>query len=299
MPLVRSRVAGDGSATLLLGGDLLVLQSAPPRDYRSAMLDGCIQSVRSWAEHQGHEHVFMEDEFFDILPGEARDLQSTNRLAATDLARALWARETTRKGRGFLWVDADVFVADPAVPLSRDAGGEAFAREVWLEYAANGPQAILAVNNSVSYYTPDSAFLDFYIAWCLWEVRRRGVQLTRCHFGTDMLTAMAGGVGLPLLNGVASFSPDMLTEILAGDQALLAAHATLMGSGVNFINLCGSLGAFGETGPDEWFAALRSGITEHNRIARAPVEAFGCAPVLTRQTPTYPFASSWLSARPS
>lgn len=271
----------------------IVFQTASDAGSRHATIADCLQSVRRWANRSGHEYRFVNDEFFEVLPPRFADMRTTNTLAATDLARLLWAQLETAKGRTFVWMDADVFVADPAARLMCEIGTEAFAREMCLDRLGGEVVAIKAVNNSVSVFRPGGAFLAYHITWCFREADRWGDRLSRCHFGTDFLTATAETTGVPLIDGTGSFTTYLTDEIAAGGMGLVATHALLTRAPLAFVNLCGSLGALPDERSGPFVNRLRTAIGEHNRLTSAGDEAYAKASPVRWAGLDYSFGSTW------
>ncbi len=219
----------------------IVLQSYR-RDPVAPWLVRCLASVADWAARQQHDHLLLDDAFFDPVPDWYVARCGAERLPVTDLARLLWSRRLLDEGRSrVIWLDADVLVTDPAAFAIPDSAPHALGREYWVWRDDGGAlQAHWAINNCVMQFTPASSLLDFYIDACQ-TVVRTAPQIGRLSVGPTLLTALNAAVPLPLVAGLATLSPVLIDAIAQGHPAPTAFHAAAWAAPVHAVHLCRSV----------------------------------------------------------
>lgn len=213
---------------------------------RPEWIELCLESVHSWAIHQGHEYRFLGDELFAHVPNwVAGKTEGRNQIAA-DLGRLIVAREILEEGIDqVIWLDADTLVFEPQalrLQISADSPGYAFGREVWIqEKTSGGLKAYRNVHNAVCLFQRDNPFLDFYIHACLLIMERVAGGVPPQILGPKFLTAQYNILGFPLLEPVGAFSPAVLQGILDGGRTALDLLVDTSPSIPLAANLCASL----------------------------------------------------------
>jgi hypothetical protein len=200
----------------------------------------CMRSVADWAHGQQYEYRFIDNRLFDRLPDWYRHGAGDNVLVLANLARLLVARELLDDGYDrTIWIDADILVFDDAfrIEIERDF---AFCYEVWVWTEGGRTLKQAGVNNSVSVFVRDNAFLDFAI-WAHEDVVRRGNHLLAHGTSTRLLSSLYKAVPFPLLTSVGMLSPDVARGIRDGDCRLAVEYAALHGRPIRALNLCASL----------------------------------------------------------
>ncbi|HEV8503534.1 MAG TPA: hypothetical protein VGR63_18320 [Casimicrobiaceae bacterium] len=218
----------------------------------------CMRSVADWARGQQYEYRFIDDRLFDRLPDWYRRGAGHNILVLANLARLVVARDLLDDGYDrTIWVDADILVFDDAfrIEIERDF---AFCYEVWVWTEGGRTLKQAGVNNSVSVFVRDNAFLDFAI-WAHEDVVRRGKHLLAHGTSTRLLSSLYKAVPFPLLTSVGMLSPDVARDVRDGDNRLAAEYAVLHARPIRAINLCASLcgeAIGGRTLDDDDYAAI-------------------------------------------
>jgi len=227
-------------------GPLLVLQSHAPDP--PAWLARCLDSVAAWAVRCGHARRIEDDALFDRLPPALRAGPERRGPVLADLARLLWIREEVASGHWHrvAWLDADVFVFDPARLDLLASATHAFGREAWVEGgpSTGRPRVRRHVHNAVCVFGPDDPVLPFliHVATRVLE-RARPASTAPQLIGPKLLTHLHGVADFPLIESVGMASPAVLRDLAspAGDgpawRALRNAHAGPLAA----LNLCASL----------------------------------------------------------
>ena len=203
----------------------------------------CLRSVREWAEQQGFAYRFFDDVMFSYAPDWYREKVANHVLLVSDLARLEIARELISEGFDrAIWIDADILIFDPnrfTVDIHEQF---AFCREIWLDLAdGNRLTWSSRVNNSVSVFLRDNAFLDFYRYACQ-QLVRNSEKPSPLAVGTSFLTSLHPVLGFQLLTNVGILSPILMFEILNGTNQALQTYMSQVGQRLQAINLCASLG---------------------------------------------------------
>lgn len=202
-----------------------------------------MDTVRDWASKKDYEYRFYGDELFNRLPDWFRERVDHQILPMSDLARLVIAGELLDQGyERTIWVDADMLVFD-ATRFSVDVQHNcAFCREVWGGLGRNGIfQFSTRVNNAVSVFTHESAFLDFYIEACQLLVRHKPGPIDRLDLGTSFLSRLHPIAYFPLLTNVGMLSPWLVQEIAAEREDMLQQYMQETKSPLYAANLCASL----------------------------------------------------------
>jgi hypothetical protein len=205
-------------------------------------IERCMESVRDWAELKGFDYAFIDDEIFDRVPDWYRQKANNSIWLMTDLARLELAREFLADGYDrTIWVDADILIFDPD-RFDIDIDSEyAFCKEVWVLPVKEGKLPIkLQTNNSVTIFTRNNSFLDFYIYACQSIVRNLGKDFSGLEVGTQFLSQLYRDLRFQRLHDVGQFSPILCWDIVNGDGAISAAYIDKVGEPIRAANLCGS-----------------------------------------------------------
>lgn len=201
-----------------------VLQSFRTNDVPGWIVT-CMMSVRSWAEGQGWEYVYLDDAFFALAPDWTRSICRGNVYAVTDIARLIWAKRMLEEGYDrVVWVDADVLVFSPDELTLRLAsvGGHGFARELFLHVNNSGRATpIHGLNNALMLFESGDTMLDAYLAACYAHLRdlQHG-PVPRPALGPALLKHLATTRSLQAIEGVGLFSLAIMKHIAIGGSAL-------------------------------------------------------------------------------
>lgn len=199
----------------------LVLQSHRnplPYDW----LKPCMESVKLWADINGFDYRFLDDELFSVIDKELRNKLSSQLVILTDLARLLWMRKFLQQGYDtVVWFDADFLVFNPS-KLQLPETNYALGREVWVQKDINNKlRAYSKVHNAFLMFRQDNAFLDFYI-----ETADRLLHLNQGNvppqfIGPKLLTALHNIAQCPVMETAGMLSPLVIKDILDGGGAAL------------------------------------------------------------------------------
>lgn len=223
----------------------IIFQSRDPAK-PPGWLVSCLDSVRIWADMQGHHYRLLGNELFDPLPPGFAEACAAQKLPMSDLARLLWCQRFLDEGWDqVVWIDSDVLVLDPTQFSIEASGSEALCRELWL-WRAEEIHARWAVNNCVMAWRADSAVLPYYIHACTVLAAAEGGPGT-LGLGPAFLTRLNAAAPLPVTDQVMTLSPLLIEAVLNDDRALLGNARTLWNAPVHAVHLCASLS--GEGGP--------------------------------------------------
>lgn len=223
-----------------MGRSLLVVQSWPA-GAGPAWVTRCLDSVAAWAAAAGHRYRRLGDELFDPLPGWTLEAAAGARLALTDLARLLWIERLLGEGRPVLWLDADVLVIDPAAMHLPDAP-YALARERWIWRESGAVQAEERLSNAAMAFAGTDGLLDWYLR-AAWTILREAPRpLNRTALGPQLLTALGRARPVPRIECVATLSPAVMDDLLAGGGDALDDHRAHWPAPIGAAHLCRSLG---------------------------------------------------------
>jgi hypothetical protein len=208
--------------------DTIVIQTFRVND-RPAWIQRCLDSVRDWAALHGHDYSLAGDEFFDLCGPEYLARGVKNARAITNLARLVATRRRLDEGYGcVIWLDADVFVFDPAslildFPAASLPTGYAFGREVWTtpgSWRAFSPEPAIA-HNAATYFTKDAVDLDMLIGLICHIDAEREIT-SNYQLGVRLLRGLHYSLMFPTFSHVAIFSPTLIQAIVKQDTKVLA-----------------------------------------------------------------------------
>jgi hypothetical protein len=226
--------------------DTIVIQAFLGRDI-STWIRRCLDSVESWAKLHGHDYSLAGDEFCDLCGPEYLARGSKNPQAITNLARLVATRQRLDAGyERVVWMDADVFVFDPArLVLNFSAehltAGYAFGREVWLSRSSGSlsvspPRA----HNAVTYFTADALDLDMLITLIRHIDARRNI-VSNYQLGLRVIQGLQYSLMFPTFSHVGMFSPVLLDALAKRDEQALCFYGQACRYQVYAANLCLSL----------------------------------------------------------
>ena len=198
----------------------------------------CLASVSSWAEMRDFAYHFYDDEFFNYAPARLRTAVGNQRHLVSDVARLELAKELLNTYDRVIWIDADVYINNPANFLSAFPPCKfLFCQEHWVHQ--EGEKIIVSerVNNAVIVMERDNEFLDFYRYACN-QVINEWKQLSHSAFGTIFLTQIHKMLRQPLLLEVGMFSPLLLDAARQNNRTFLDTHLKRKNVPINAANLC-------------------------------------------------------------
>ena len=216
----------------------LVVQSAART--RSRWVDACMDSVRGWADGDGHSYEFVGDELFDLAPGWLRR-RSPSVLPVTDAARLALLRDRLAQGWDrVVWLDADVAVRWP-LPL----GPEPLAAcgEHWVTGAPGGGLQVVSLTCNAVLSACVATAVDELLELTLDEAARYEFVFDRA-LGPDLLS----GLRLPVVAGTGVASPSVVRDLAAGGGRALDRFIEAHGGELPLaLNLCASLALDADT----------------------------------------------------
>ncbi len=239
----------------------LVIQSFRNQDI-APWIQRCLDSVRVWCDAQGYQRCFVGDEIFDVVPDWYMDKTGKGPVA-TDFARLVLIREalTNQDFEQAIWLDADVFVLDPAMTLDC-VGSCAFGQEVWVQQAKTGSGKLEArknVHNAVCLFRQGCVVLPFLMETVLSIIRRANPdKIAPQMVGPKLLSALHSLHDFDLLPQVGAVSPEVARDIIAGEGAALTLLQKESVIPLQALNLCASLieGELSNTEADQLIAGL-------------------------------------------
>ena len=222
----------------------LVVQSFKSGE-NPAWMNACLDSVRLWANKSGFDYQFVDDEIFDLLPKNYRQIADKRVPILTDLGRLLLIRRAISGAYSkAIWVDADVLVFDPALLCMPSGVGHAFCREIWVQNDPNKKgffRIYHNVHNAVCLFERGDSFLNFYIYACERIVTASRGLVPNQIVGTKFLTALHNIVAFPLINSVGMLSPVVLRDVALGGGAAIDCLIQELPDPLAAVNLCMSL----------------------------------------------------------
>lgn len=200
-------------------------------------METCMQSVRQWADFHGFSYRFIDDTFFDCVPDWFKTAVNGQRHLVADFARLELARQYLDEGWGrVIWVDADVYICDREgfrIGTHRDHW---LCHELWVSQRTDGLHFSNRVNNAIVSFSQGNRFLDFYRHACQKIVQTKKSKLRHTEIGTSFLTGISQL--LPLLKGVAMFSPLLLADFYNKNESVIAQYRRRLGTPIKAVNLC-------------------------------------------------------------
>ncbi len=193
-----------------------------------AWIQRCIGSVQNWAEMHQHDYSLAGDEFYDLCGPEYLARGRKNPQAITNLARLVATRQHLDAGyRRVIWMDADVFVFDPArlvfdFPAESLTTGYAFGREVWIYRDAVGVTHVAAPvpHNAATFFTQGAIDLDMLMTLIRHIDAKRQI-VSNFQVGVRLLRGLQYSLMFPTFSHVAVFSPVLLRALAERDEKTL------------------------------------------------------------------------------
>jgi hypothetical protein len=191
-----------------------------------AWIARCMDSVRDWAASRGYDYDFGGDEVFALCGEDFLRAVGENMRSITNLARLEWIRASLAAGyERAIWLDADVFIFDPARFELDIETGYAFGLEVWITLGWGGPWiGGNNVHNAAVVFAGHHRDLDLMIDTIRYIAATRPV-LESWQIGTNLLNGLQNGLQFPLLPGAGMFSPDLIRAIAGRRTRLLRLFA--------------------------------------------------------------------------
>lgn len=218
----------------------ILLQSYRTSDV-PAWIAASMASVRAWGQGQGWDYEFMDDAFFALAPDWVRERCVGNPYAVTDICRLMWLKQKLVQGfERAVWADADLLVFAPQALTIPTGVGHGFARELFLQVAADGrAKPLYGVNNALMAFERGDSMLDAYVEAC--HARLRALPagpVPRTALGPAILTELAARHGLKRIEGVGLFSLAVMQDIVQGGGAVLREYLRLSKVRPAAANLC-------------------------------------------------------------
>jgi len=154
-----------------------------------------------------------------------------NPQAITNLARLVATRHHLDAGyRRVIWMDADVFVFDPArlvfdFPAESLTTGYAFGREVWVYRDAVGVTHVAAPvpHNAATFFTQGAVDLDMLITLIRHIDAKREI-VSNFQVGVRLLRGLQYSLMFPTFSHIAVFSPVLLRALVERDEKTLRTY---------------------------------------------------------------------------
>lgn len=222
--------------------DTVLVQSFHDRPPR--WIERCLGSTRAFAQEAGIAYRFVGDTLFDPLPEWILRKTRGRVQVASDLARLILIRDLLVEGwRKAVWLDADVFVFDPARMMAalELPEGYGFGREAWVQYDAKGRlKAWRGVHNAFTGFAAGNAFLPYYIEAAERILARHDGAMVPQLIGPKLLTALDNMISLPAYWYVNMTSPLVSAGLAAGSSQALDVFRARSGGIPAAVNLCQS-----------------------------------------------------------
>ena len=132
-----------------------------------------MKTVRDWAQAEGFDYEYIDDDLFELAPEWARQQCSANVYALTDICRLQWLRDKLDSGyERAVWADADVLVFAPDRISISTRHGYGFAHELFLRVLPNGGTSPdYGMNNALMVFHQDQEVLVTYLEECFLTLR--------------------------------------------------------------------------------------------------------------------------------
>ena len=202
------------------------------------------ESVRAWADANGFDYAFKDDGLFELISPACLEAAGARKQMAADIARLAWMQQLLDDGRDrVVWLDADIYVFDPAALSADVPDGYAFGRERWVQPDKAGRLKVFNnVHNAVLVFTPAGrTTLDFYREQAERILLDAGPGVPAQLVGPKLLTALHNVVGFPLIGSVGMASPLVVRDLAQGGGPAWDMMRTAHGNGLAALNLSTSL----------------------------------------------------------
>ena len=201
--------------------DSLVIQShRDPLPF--PWLQRCLQSVQDWAQQQGFDYVYLNDELFDEVPRSILDKVGKQSVIATDLARLFMLQNYLSEGyQTVVWCDADFLIFNPQRFVLQNTA-YALGREVWVQHDQHGRlKAYSKVHNAFLMFRRGNPFLNFYADTAERLLRLNQGSMPPQFIGPKLLSALHNIAYCPVQEDAGMLSPMVLRDIAGGGGAAL------------------------------------------------------------------------------
>jgi len=197
----------------------LVVQSFRRDDVPEA-IERCMASVRGWAAAQGYDYQFRGDELFALCGPDYLARAGDNKRTITNLARLEWIRASFADGyERAIWLDADIFVFDPARFSLDLREGYAFGKESYVTWGG-GAMVAHGTHNAALVFAGPHPDLDRMIELIRYIAASRPLK-DNFQVGVRLLTGLHAGFRFPLLTTVGMLGSDILRSLANGGSPLL------------------------------------------------------------------------------
>lgn len=217
----------------------VIIQSYRTHDVPS-WIARCLESVEGWAAARGYDRWLTDDGAFALCGDEYLAKVGDNKRSITNLCRLELIRRAHAEGyERAIWIDADVFVFDPArldFPVSDRL---VFAREAWVAYNKEGWYAISTFNNCVVVSRPGDPDLDLIIATIRHVARHHPIR-SNFQLGVELLRGLDRFLYFELMTEVGMLSNFVVMAIARNVTDTLKLQATKHGMPIYAANLSAS-----------------------------------------------------------
>ena len=208
-------------------------------------LEGCRCSVQAWANSQGYDYLFIENELFDEVPDWYMHKVADKLPVASDLGRLQWILKLHQQYEAVVWLDIDVLVFEPE-HLSVDFQGRdcIFGQELWLQINDSHLKTYRNVHNAYMGFRQGSSTLPFLIDTVTRLVKDVDEAYIAPQFvGPKLLGSLHNTVGFALEGRVGALSDVWVEKYLSHDEASLEMYQQQLKVPMYAANLCLSLHA--------------------------------------------------------
>ena len=218
----------------------LIIQSFRA-DVVPAWIARCLDSVQAWAALSGYDYRRAGDEMVDLCGAAYLAKFGDNIRAVANLGRLELVRNAHEEGYDLAaWVDADVFVFEPARLNLDQVARLAFARETWIALGPDGRgYATEGVNNSVVACRRGEPDLEFLIAATRHVAAHRVVR-DNFQIGGDLIKGLRVSLDFEALGAFGMLNSHVVIALARGNAAICRKQAEFHGEPIYAANLCAS-----------------------------------------------------------
>ncbi|HEY5106494.1 MAG TPA: hypothetical protein VII73_06945 [Caulobacteraceae bacterium] len=201
----------------------------------------CLASVQAWTRASGHDYLLTDDSAFELCGADYLAKAGANPRTKTNLARLeLIARAHAQGYDQVVWMDADIFVFNPAELAFGVANRITFARETWLAPRGDGSWEATKTQNNCVVVCPSG---DKDLALIIQTIRHVAAHHPINHnfrVGVHLIRGLHHFLHFPLVTNVGMFSNHAVLAVAQDQKQLLKAQAVHHGTPVHAANLCAS-----------------------------------------------------------
>jgi hypothetical protein len=205
-----------------------------------AWIARCLESAKLWAKRWNYDYAFYGDEFYDLCGADYLARADGNPRTITNLARLEITRIKLWEGYDrVIWLDADVFVFDPARLTMQTDAGYAFSQQVWATAQPDGSARMdhASLHNAAFVFTRRQTDLELFIHIIRHTVKTRELS-SSAQTGIWLISGLLNSLAIPVLKNVAMFSTDLTKAIAADNTIFLRDFARAHGGRMQAANLC-------------------------------------------------------------